>query len=219
MRLNWGMIGGGEGSQIGPAHRIAAGMDGLFTFAAGALDVDPAKGRDYAQRLGVAVDRAYGNWQGGVILIPRGQGFITRLRLIARARCRLQGFAQRPHLGPGGDSPPPRRHDALGHRRRHRAQALRRQAGPFKPAARQKRHLGIGGLNPRLNLLYGVRCQIQIALGRFQNLFGSRLFNAQNLRSRKKPIPAQPDRAGRQSLAPLQPDRLDIGLDSIAPCG
>ncbi len=63
MRLNWGMIGGGEGSQIGPAHRIAAGMDGLFTFAAGALDVDPAKGRDYAQRLGVAVDRAYGNWQ------------------------------------------------------------------------------------------------------------------------------------------------------------
>jgi predicted dehydrogenase len=63
MRLNWGMIGGGEGSQIGPAHRIAAGMDGLFTFAAGALDVDPAKGRDYAQRLGVAADRAYGNWQ------------------------------------------------------------------------------------------------------------------------------------------------------------
>ncbi len=63
MRLNWGMIGGGEGSQIGPAHRIAAGMDGLFTFAAGALDADPAKGRDFAQRLGVSADRAYGNWQ------------------------------------------------------------------------------------------------------------------------------------------------------------
>lgn len=63
MRLNWGMIGGGEGSQIGPAHRIAAGMDGLFTFAAGALDADPARGKDYAQRLGVASDRAYGNWK------------------------------------------------------------------------------------------------------------------------------------------------------------
>ncbi len=63
MRLNWGMIGGGEGSQIGPAHRIAAGMDGLFTFAAGALDADPARGRDFAQRLGVAPDRAYGDWQ------------------------------------------------------------------------------------------------------------------------------------------------------------
>ncbi len=63
MRLNWGMIGGGEGSQIGPAHRIAAGLDGLFTFAAGALDADPARGKDFAQRLGVSADRAYGNWQ------------------------------------------------------------------------------------------------------------------------------------------------------------
>ncbi len=63
MRLNWGMIGGGEGSQIGPAHRIASGMDGLFTFAAGALDVDPAKGRDFAKRLGVDADRAYGDWK------------------------------------------------------------------------------------------------------------------------------------------------------------
>ena len=62
-KLNWGMIGGGEGSQIGPAHRIGAGLDGLFTFAAGALDVDPAKGRDYARRLGVASDRAYGDWR------------------------------------------------------------------------------------------------------------------------------------------------------------
>jgi predicted dehydrogenase len=63
MRLNWGMIGGGEGSQIGPAHRIASGMDGLFTFAAGALDVDPGKGRDFAKRLGVDADRAYGDWK------------------------------------------------------------------------------------------------------------------------------------------------------------
>ncbi|MCC5983321.1 MAG: Gfo/Idh/MocA family oxidoreductase [Rhodobacteraceae bacterium] len=63
MKLNWGMIGGGEGSQIGPAHRIGAQADGLFTLAAGALDADPAKGRDYAQRLGVAPDRAYGDWR------------------------------------------------------------------------------------------------------------------------------------------------------------
>jgi predicted dehydrogenase len=62
-KLNWGMIGGGEGSQIGPAHRISAAMDGLYTMAAGALDVDAAKGRDFAARLGIAPDRAYGNWQ------------------------------------------------------------------------------------------------------------------------------------------------------------
>ena len=62
-RLNWGMIGGGEGSQIGPAHRMGAQADGNFVLAAGALDHDPERGKDYAQRLGVAADRAYGNWQ------------------------------------------------------------------------------------------------------------------------------------------------------------
>ena len=62
-RLNWGMIGGGEGSQIGPAHRMGAQADGNFVLAAGALDHDAERGKDYAQRLGVAADRAYGNWQ------------------------------------------------------------------------------------------------------------------------------------------------------------
>ncbi len=62
-KLNWGMIGGGDGSQIGPAHRLAAGLDGLFDFAAGALDHDPAAGRAFAQRLGVASERAYGDWR------------------------------------------------------------------------------------------------------------------------------------------------------------
>lgn len=62
-RFNWGMIGGGEGSQIGPAHRLGAQADGNFVLAAGALDADPARGKDYAQRLGVAPDRAYDNWQ------------------------------------------------------------------------------------------------------------------------------------------------------------
>ena len=63
MKLNWGLIGGGEGSQIGPAHRLGAQADGLFTLAAAALDADAAKGRAYAQSLGVAQDRAYGDWR------------------------------------------------------------------------------------------------------------------------------------------------------------
>ena len=62
-KLNWGLIGGGEGSQIGPAHRISASLDGLYTLAAGALDANPAKGRDYAQRLGIDPARAYGDWR------------------------------------------------------------------------------------------------------------------------------------------------------------
>ena len=62
-KLNWGLIGGGEGSQIGPAHRISAAVDGLYAFVAGALDADPARGREFAERLGVARDRAYGDWR------------------------------------------------------------------------------------------------------------------------------------------------------------
>jgi predicted dehydrogenase len=57
------MIGGGEGSQIGPAHRLGAQADGLFELAAGALDHRAEAGRDYAVRLGVAADRAYGDWR------------------------------------------------------------------------------------------------------------------------------------------------------------
>jgi predicted dehydrogenase len=52
-KLNWGMIGGGEGSQIGPAHRLGAGLDGVFEFSAGALDHRPEAGRDYGKRLGL----------------------------------------------------------------------------------------------------------------------------------------------------------------------
>jgi predicted dehydrogenase len=62
-KLNWGMIGGGEGSQIGPAHRLGAGLDGEFAFVAGALDHRPDAGRDYGKRLGLAADRAYGDWR------------------------------------------------------------------------------------------------------------------------------------------------------------
>ncbi|MBU4530501.1 MAG: Gfo/Idh/MocA family oxidoreductase [Hoeflea sp.] len=62
-KLKWGMIGGGEGSQIGPAHRLGAGLDGEFEFAAGALDHRPDAGRDYGQRLGLSADRAYGDWR------------------------------------------------------------------------------------------------------------------------------------------------------------
>ena len=62
-RLRWGMIGGGEGSQIGPAHRLGAGLDGAFAFVAGALDHRPEAGRDFGRRLGLSADRAYGDWR------------------------------------------------------------------------------------------------------------------------------------------------------------
>jgi predicted dehydrogenase len=62
-KLKWGMVGGGEGSQIGPAHRLGAGLDDLFEFTAGALDHRPEAGRTYGRQLGLDADRAYGDWR------------------------------------------------------------------------------------------------------------------------------------------------------------
>ncbi len=72
--LKWGMIGGGEGSQIGPAHRLGARVDGYFDMVAGALDHRPDAGREYAQRLGIAADRApmvigVKCWQANVVVM------------------------------------------------------------------------------------------------------------------------------------------------------
>ena len=58
--LRWAMIGGGKGSQIGPAHRIAAGIDGAWRLVAGALDHDAARGIAFAGELGV---RGYPDWR------------------------------------------------------------------------------------------------------------------------------------------------------------
>ena len=60
-KLQWGLIGGGKGSQIGPAHRLGAQADGNFAFVAGALDHNADAGRAYAAELGIAPDRAYGD--------------------------------------------------------------------------------------------------------------------------------------------------------------
>ncbi len=81
-KLNWGMIGGGEGSQIGPAHRLGAQADGNFVLAAGALDHDADKGRAYAQSLGVAADRAYGDWRE---MLAGEQGRDDRVDLVTVA--------------------------------------------------------------------------------------------------------------------------------------
>jgi predicted dehydrogenase len=62
-KLSWGLIGGGAGSQIGPLHRLGAGLDGLFTLTAGALDADPTKGKAFAVSLGIPAPRAYGDWR------------------------------------------------------------------------------------------------------------------------------------------------------------
>jgi predicted dehydrogenase len=80
--LKWGLIGGGEGSQIGGSHRIAARMDDNFQLAAAALDVDAVRARAYAVSLGVAADRAYGDWRE---MLEGEKGCTDRLDLVTVA--------------------------------------------------------------------------------------------------------------------------------------
>lgn len=61
--IQWGLIGGGRGSQIGPAHRLAARLDGFYQFSAGALDHRPDEGRVYGVELGLDPARSYGDWR------------------------------------------------------------------------------------------------------------------------------------------------------------
>jgi predicted dehydrogenase len=60
--LRLGMVGGGQGAYIGNIHRLASRLDGAWTLVAGAFDVDPDKGRDFALSQGIDADRSYGSY-------------------------------------------------------------------------------------------------------------------------------------------------------------
>ncbi|GAB5375861.1 MAG: Gfo/Idh/MocA family oxidoreductase [Acuticoccus sp.] len=57
------MVGGGEGAFIGAVHRIAARLDGDYTLVAGALSSDAERARRSAEALGIAPERAYGDFR------------------------------------------------------------------------------------------------------------------------------------------------------------
>ena len=61
--IRWAMVGGGKGSQIGYIHRSAALRDNSFQLVAGAFDIDPARGMEFAAELGVAPDRCYSDYK------------------------------------------------------------------------------------------------------------------------------------------------------------
>lgn len=62
-RLRWGIVGGGEGSQIGFTHRAGAELDRKFSLAAGAFDIKPERSRAFGAALGVDCERVYGDWK------------------------------------------------------------------------------------------------------------------------------------------------------------
>lgn len=101
MTLQWGLIGGGESSQIGGAHRFAARMSNAFQLSAAALDIDPARGREYAIRLGVQRERAYGNWRE---MLEAERNHVNRVDLVTIATPNSSHFEiTKAFLGAGFD--------------------------------------------------------------------------------------------------------------------
>ncbi len=61
--LAWGMVGGGQDSQIGYIHRSAAQRDHAFRLVAGAFDIDAQRGLQFGQRLGLEPQRCHPGYQ------------------------------------------------------------------------------------------------------------------------------------------------------------
>ena len=62
--LGWGLVGGGQGSQIGFSHRDAAKRDGNFQLLAGAFDINPERSKHFGmEELGLDEDRCYGDYK------------------------------------------------------------------------------------------------------------------------------------------------------------
>jgi predicted dehydrogenase len=62
-RLRLGMVGGGPGSWIGEAHRLAARLDDRYALVAGSFSADPARGREAGAELLVPPDRCYEDYR------------------------------------------------------------------------------------------------------------------------------------------------------------
>lgn len=61
-RIRLGMVGGGRDAFIGAVHRIASRIDDRFELVAGAFSSTPEKSKASAADLGIAPDRAYGDF-------------------------------------------------------------------------------------------------------------------------------------------------------------
>ena len=61
-RIRLGMVGGGRDAFIGGVHRIASRIDDRYELVAGAFSSTPEKSKASAADLGIAQDRAYGDF-------------------------------------------------------------------------------------------------------------------------------------------------------------
>lgn len=61
--IRWGMVGGGQGAQIGYIHRASALRDFNFELVAGAFDINPERGKAFGANLHVAPERCYPDYK------------------------------------------------------------------------------------------------------------------------------------------------------------
>ena len=59
--IRLGILGGAPPSMIGPAHRMAAALDGRFTLVAGMMSSKPERSRREGLAIGLAEERCYGS--------------------------------------------------------------------------------------------------------------------------------------------------------------
>jgi predicted dehydrogenase len=62
-RIRLGMVGGGQGAFIGAVHRIASRIDDQYELVAGALSSQKKRAIESALEIGIARDRAYGDFE------------------------------------------------------------------------------------------------------------------------------------------------------------
>ena len=81
-RLKLGMVGGGRDAFIGGVHRMAARLDDQFELVAGALSSTPEKSLASAADIGIAADRAYGDYKAMAIREARLKDGIEAVSIV-----------------------------------------------------------------------------------------------------------------------------------------
>jgi len=81
-RIRLGMVGGGQGAFIGGVHRIAARIDDMYEFVAGALSSDPERAKASGRALGLKEDRCYGSFEDMAKREPRLKDGIEAVAIV-----------------------------------------------------------------------------------------------------------------------------------------
>ena len=80
--IELGMVGGGPGSGIGPAHRYGASMDGAFELVAGVFSRNPDKNAQMGVSLGLNPDRVYADFETMAVAEGKLTGGIKAVSIV-----------------------------------------------------------------------------------------------------------------------------------------